>query len=266
MAGVLGSGLGPFYAVLAGTAGLVMVGYLVNLRRHKVEKDTGVMRLLVFAGLAFLAAGIPAMTLGVSLTDVGGERFIYWSSVFAALTSALFLAYLLPNQKVLATVGTVLLLATTLSLQQSNQVWATASALAESTTLSLQAIEPASSPETRNLLVNVPDNYQGAIIFRNGLWAANIFFGQPDSGSLITVATMSITEPPAQVVALPQGADTYRLESSVDNLVAVRGIATLDFTVVELRPDGYTFQVTPNGANYRILFYRDGVMEEISQP
>jgi hypothetical protein len=125
----------------------------------------------VLFGICYLAALVPVITMPVGITDTQGERFLYLPSAFACLALVGFLATCIPHARSCAVVLVLLVVAQTTALQFVNLRWITASRLAEEIAAEVAETDPADT-----VVLNLPDNYRGAYVFRNGLDEATTIF------------------------------------------------------------------------------------------
>lgn len=120
----------------------------------------------------FLAALGPVVNLSVSINTMGNDRYLYFPSVFAAflLTAALYLC--VANSRIRNFFLASILVAYGVSLYHLNENWRIAASIAQNIVHDLR--ENASTAPV--LIVNMPDNYNDAYVFRNGLEDAVAMF------------------------------------------------------------------------------------------
>jgi hypothetical protein len=132
-----------------------------------------ISKLLLFLITIFLTSLLPIINLGVSLQDNQGERFLYFPSVFIIMIFTILVSTLLWRyQFLLLLCLTILVILFSDTLYHSNQNWKIASQISQ------QIIEDINSIATDNSLfiINIPDNFNGAYIYRNGLYPATQLF------------------------------------------------------------------------------------------
>ncbi|MGB3536380.1 MAG: hypothetical protein WBA13_23035 [Microcoleaceae cyanobacterium] len=132
-----------------------------------------ISKLIVFLITAFLISLIPIINLVVSLQDHQGERFLYFPSVFFIMIFTIIISTILWRyQFILLMSLTILTLLFSNNLHHSNKNWKIASQISQ------QIIEDINSIATDNSLfiINLPDNFKGAYIYRNGLFPATQLF------------------------------------------------------------------------------------------
>ena len=125
-----------------------------------------------FCFLAFLAALAPVFNVRIYLSEMEGERYLYLPSVFAALGTGYAIA-MLPRVKwrVTALVGFALFQASELIAGVLH--WKGASTIARNIVTGIQEQHQGGTI----VLVNKPDAYKGALVFRTGLPEALRYFG-----------------------------------------------------------------------------------------
>lgn len=159
------------YAVTGAILALVAVVLFV-VRRRLCSADG----LIIGAfGLCFYVSLLPALTMPASLFSMEGERHLYMPSLFlCSLLPLMFLA-VSRSLKIMVWLTCLLIISEGLALGVSNGRWVTAAHLSKEIAEAVSHLDPQTT-----LVVNVPDNFQGAYIFRNGLTqAATYFVGKP---------------------------------------------------------------------------------------
>jgi hypothetical protein len=111
--------------------------------------------------IGFLLALLPAVALGVSTRTSEGDRLLYFPSCLLCLLGAAVMTLLLAGRRRWWLVCGGYVVASTVFIIGNNRRWMFASRAAEST-LNLLRAAPA-----RVMLVNAPDEWEGAFIFRN---------------------------------------------------------------------------------------------------
>jgi hypothetical protein len=145
-------------------AGL-LAGILVL--RHKrqpdsIRKQQNAFLLLLL--ILFLCALVPVVTMGISVFDTSGERFVYLPSAFTAIAVAYVLAVMIPRRARVFAVCLALLFYS-VSLYTSNARWRAAASLSKS------LLDNVTSQSTQSavLVLNAPDSFAGVPVYRNGL-------------------------------------------------------------------------------------------------
>ena len=127
---------------------------------------------LISSGPLFLAALVPVANLSVSINTMGSDRYLYFPSVFAAFFLAAALDLCISNTRIRALSFAAIIGIYGVSLYRLNENWRTAADIAHNIVRDLCA----SPPSGPILIANMPDNYNDAYIFRNGLIDAVAMF------------------------------------------------------------------------------------------
>ncbi|MEB3280158.1 MAG: hypothetical protein VKK42_14685 [Lyngbya sp.] len=156
-----------FCLFLAGIFGFIQSCY----KREKIYPGIANLTLLI---LGFWVVSIlPFINIGVSMDDTQSERFLYFSSAFFSILIAVVFGTLLNKHQLIC----ILLIScfSIVSLNQlylSNQNWKIASQISKQTLESLKSLK-----ENEGMFViNLPDNYKGAYIYRNSFYPAMQLF------------------------------------------------------------------------------------------
>jgi hypothetical protein len=151
-------------------AGIVASVFIVHRRWFRAVNWSFVILL----GVCYLVSVLPVLTMELNLFESQGERVLYLPSTFACLLLVYFAATCIPQARYQSFALLILIVFESISLQWVNQRWITASQLSEQIASEVSKTDPAST-----LVLNVPDNFRGAYVFRNGLdEAATIFMRQ----------------------------------------------------------------------------------------
>jgi hypothetical protein len=164
-----------FYSIFHNPAFLLfaigIVACAVLLRRRCFRSEQGLLLCVMI--LCFYASLVPVLTMRIGIYDTMGERFLYMPSVFACASLILFIFILSGSRRLTLVLACLLIAAEATALQVINTRWITASYLAREI-----AREVATHDPKTTVILNIPDNYRGAYVFRNGLGeAATIFLG-----------------------------------------------------------------------------------------
>jgi hypothetical protein len=155
--------------------------------RFKALKTTP-WHLLPLLALSFIGSLIPVATMNVGMFDTQSERFLYLPSAFACIGAAVLIDILFRPRKVANVILLSLIVIQSFALQWGNTRWKTASILSRQ----IAAEVSEHSPEN-TVILNVPDNYRGAYVFRNGLQeAATLFVGNNTTGSYLVICKHSL--------------------------------------------------------------------------
>ncbi len=133
--------------------------------------------IFIFLMGCYLVSLVPVATMKVSIFDTQNERFLYLPSGFACIIAASFIGVIFRSRFIQNSVLVVFVLIFTLTLQWVNTRWVTASILSK------EIADEISKMDLDSIVVlNVPDNYQGAYVFHNGLHEAVTLFAGKKAG------------------------------------------------------------------------------------
>jgi len=145
---------------------------------------------LWFLVSAFYLSLLPVINLGINYAkDTQGERFIYLPSAFLSLFAIILFCYILIDHKVLFAIicGSIIIFSA-LQLFRINKNWVIAGKISQNIVNSIRDEDKAD----RLFIITLPDNINGAYIFRNGAWEAiDIFVGR---GRFKQIKLMSLCE------------------------------------------------------------------------
>jgi len=114
---------------------------------------------------SFLCSLLPVITMGISLFDTLGERFVYLPSVFSSIAVAYLSVALIPKVKRWMVLVLCLVIFYSASLYRSNKNWNEAATLSQSILQDLAGL----SRHDEILILNVPGSLRGVPVYRNGL-------------------------------------------------------------------------------------------------
>jgi hypothetical protein len=155
-----GSGALAFLALA-----VVVIAFLVWRCRRRVG-------LSAFCAFAFLAALAPVFNVRIYLESIEGERYLYLASVFAALGAGYAIARI-RNRRLRGGILVIFALLQASILVSGVWCWKGAATIAQAVVGGIQEQHNGGSI----LLVNKPDAYGGALVFRTGLPEALKYFG-----------------------------------------------------------------------------------------
>jgi hypothetical protein len=153
---------------------MVLVGvihFLVWARRRGGPYGQRSGLVLVWLELGFLLALLPAFAFAVSTRTAEGDRLLYFPSCVLSLLIAGVLMTLVGRRVIRMVVVGIYLLTGAILIEMNNRTWVFASRTAES---GLDLLRHAPG---RVVLVNVPDEWEGAYIFRNNFKEALVVNG-----------------------------------------------------------------------------------------
>jgi len=160
---------------LAGLSLLVLLAAaaVVGMGLFRNRGSSASVRLLLMGGLLFLAALLPVMALRIGVMDTQSERYLFLPGVFACIGIAAALREACSAGRAFSWLPMVVVLVFGAGLFCSGLRYGRAQALSERLSERLAELDPAES-----IVTNLPDNYRGAYVFRNGVEeAAAVFRG-----------------------------------------------------------------------------------------
>lgn len=185
----------------------LLVAYALVRARSRIKEQ--VMFGLV-ALCCLVCALIPAITMYIDIYSTEGERFLYVPSVFGVMLAGYLLHLLLPRQRLYAAASILLIVAYALVLWRVNARWVTAGELSKN--LAQTVVQSASSD--RIVVLNLPDNFRGAYVYRNGFVAAISTFLDKPRPSLRTASAHDVMSLGDEVVLRSEEDGTLTLELS----------------------------------------------------
>lgn len=169
------------------------LGALVSLRRRRLQGRWVALWIALLACLA--CAVLPVFGFKMPFYTTEGERFLYLPSVFGAIILASMLRWLLSSRRLFVAAGALLVVLYALTLQYVNSRWATAAALSKG----LAAGVRLSAAADRVIVLNVPDNYLGAYIYRIGFGDALVTFRDQSKPPVYVVSFCDLRSPNDQI-------------------------------------------------------------------
>jgi len=141
---------------------------------------------IVVTTIAFLLCLLPVISLGIDTHDTESERFLYMPSTFLSILFSIVLHTLFKNKTAYA-IG-VLLAAQIVFLSISYRSFVAASKVTKATAQGLSSLQ-----QTHIIYcINLPGQYKGGFIFRNGIAnAANLFAPQVKEVNIVSQSVLS---------------------------------------------------------------------------
>lgn len=171
--------------VLLGVS-LAAVAHRLFSARYRLATPQGLLGALLV--VAFFVSLFPVLTLSVSVFNTEGERFLYLPSVFACSALAVAVALVVHKTKLVITCGLLLAMLGTGALWRVNERWITASQMTREIARELSKYDP-----QQTTIVNLPDNFRGAYVFRIGvIHAATTFQGREANGVFRILCTHDV--------------------------------------------------------------------------
>lgn len=136
---------------------LVLLMFCIFLLKNKINK------ILLVTAASFIISLMPVITFGIDTHDTESERFLYFPSVFVCLL-VVPLAFILLKNKFSLTILSLVVVCF-LRLNTSYKTYVSAGLVTKTTVQAVKMLPPTDSL----FCVNVPIQYEGAFMFRNGL-------------------------------------------------------------------------------------------------
>jgi hypothetical protein len=167
--------------LFAGVVVVVSVVHVLACRRlSRNFSGQGRGWMYVALEVSFLLALLPAIAFGVSTRTTEGDRLLYFPSCMLSLPVAAVLMLLLPRRRWRLLVCGGYVVAGVLLIAANNRRWVFASRTAETALACLRA-----GPQPV-VLVNAPDEWEGAFIFRNSFNQGLVVNGIDTSQVVVT--------------------------------------------------------------------------------
>ena len=156
---------------------VLLIGMLVFTWIYIKKNKTSVPVFLIVAFL--LISLVVPLTFPVSTRTSESDRLLYFPSVFVCLLVAFLVTDLIQGKKWLYIISGFLLLYNIYFLERNNLNWRKASSISSAV---LNTLKNQQQTRKNILIMNVPDEYNGAFIFRNGFEDALIIHNLDTAG------------------------------------------------------------------------------------
>ena len=202
---------------------------------------------------AVAAAGImlaPALPLTISLSTTETERTVYIATAFGALLTVLTIDGLLPRPRLRNVAAGMLIVAHAVVLQRFTNNWREAgnlfAELVESFTVAARAHDP--GLRGHFFILNLPDNFRGAYIFRRGFYIA-LALHAPELGArkayITGISSHTMFDRKSPILAEQVGPSSFSLDVTPNVFLQTAPPATPFYDFPEWTPQGYRLQFTP---------------------
>lgn len=238
-------------ALLIGIAIAFILILVIIVRRRRTLSRNRII-LLVLLGMCFLICLLPVMTLKVSIFDTLSERFLYLPSAFASIFLVAGVISMIPNKTASTIVLSILIVLEFSALQWINTRWNTAGKLSQQIASEVSLVNPDST-----VILNVPNNVQGAYVFRSGLnEASTVFLGMERGNEYRIISTHSLYSI-SDTIQMYMGSD--RITLALPQFLKFCEVHNYGF---DLQQDGKTL-VIRNPEFSSFLFFSQGSMHLI---
>ena len=159
----------PWAAAASGAMLLLLAGWTAAAALRGRLRMRGLRAPLLWA-LCFLTALLPVLSLAIGVMDTQSERYLYLPGVFACI-GTVSLARRAMGTRAAGWFLAALTLVSATGLYAASRRWGVAADLSRRLSAEAARLEPAS-----DVIINLPDHYLGAYVFRNGLEEACTVF------------------------------------------------------------------------------------------
>jgi hypothetical protein len=146
-------------AVLFGVVAVVIVVFHFLLWKRR---PGAFMKTYGRLGIAFILSMAAPVVFGISTRTSEGDRLLYFPSCFLCMLACVVVFGLMEKKWMRWSLVALFVAGSVYFIQENNQRWRVASATVEAILDTLKA-----SPADRTILINAPDEWEGAFIFRN---------------------------------------------------------------------------------------------------
>jgi hypothetical protein len=254
----------PFRSRAFITFAVICIGALSTLLvfRHKRQSPTKRKQqnvLLFLLLILFLSSLLPVITMGISVFDTSGERFVYLPSIFTSIAIAYISATFISNHKLWMLTIFCLLIFYSANLHRSNQRWREAANLSKSILNDLTSL----SRHDDLLVINVPDSLRGVPVYRNGLEQALRTFQRSKRISHIDVVLFHSLQSTTDVIGVVRESKVFSIRllnekaefSRINDQIECVGIA-------ERSKNSLIIQLKDCFTGRDVFFFHEGKMVE----
>jgi protein O-mannosyl-transferase len=263
------------------------VFYLLGVSERASEPSPRAVRdMAVIIVAMFVISLVPVINLWPQLWNPQNDRFFYLPSVFAMMFVAILPQCFGKMVKVIGYTSIVLLAGIYSSLLHQNTMnWQEAGLISRSIVNNVGKLE-----NTGTLfIVNLPDNINGAYIFRNSLERAIMLItGNRKFDHVVVVSFQGLTSPTETVTAnclheklridfgtarygAQFGMGTFSLNGRVSSrndppgaVIPIRGsFETESWNISHLRPEGFDLRFTSLKPEDEVVYFSDGSLKKV---
>jgi len=254
-------------AVLSATGiAVLVVAALLLMKRAKrfplSDPDREKVELFSFLSIAFILSLLPAITLGISPFDTKGERFLYLASAFSSTSIIFLISFLINNRKYFAILVICLLSASGISLYHSNTNWKEAGEISKGI---LESLKPLGKVN-RLFIINLPDNLNGAYIYRHGMNPALLLFDDTAQlEHLRIISHNSIYKVDDRLeITRRKGSNIYSVQLSNPKAYFIKHRFTSNYVEIQnFKRKNYDLTFKDLNAEDKIVFYSAGRMVKL---
>ena len=240
---------------------------IFNMKRRTKPSLSEIYRampkVLCFLVIAFVISLLPVINLPASPFDIKGERFIYLPSAFSSIFIIFLFAFIIKNRKRFVISFICLLLFLWISLYRSNRNWSIAGEISKNILTSLETAGTAD----RLYIINLPDNINGAYIYRNGIQEAIRLFGNAGQFKNITVISYNSIYKIDDTVEVTGSSNKYSVRLADPEGAFLNANVPVESTfvseyyeIVNLESNGFDFRFKKLNSADKLTFYSAGRM------
>lgn len=220
--------------------------------------------LLILLAFSYAICLIPVINLSIYVTGSLGERLIYLPSVFAVIFLVGLIDTLCVHRRLAFYILAVIVLFYAATLHQANQIWRVAGELTRNALNDVLAMEPGN----RLIVLNCPDTYRGAYIFRNGLERAVSLYSKTPPFEQVAIVTFQ------KILSLEDSIEIHRTGDLNFEIEAVPYPSyfvyypipkAFDpvFTIHRSQKRNLTFSMKNPHSGDRIMYFSEGKFERL---
>ncbi len=213
--------------------------------------------------ISFLCSLLPVVTMGISVFDTSGERFVYLPSIFGSIAISYISAIFISKRNLWLLTIFCLLALYSAGLHRSNQRWRDAANLSKSILDDLVSL----SRHDDLLVINAPDTLRRVPVYQNGLEQALRTFQHAKKISHVDVVAYHSLQSTTDAIDVVRAANLFSIYllnekaefSRVNDQVECIGVVERSGTslVIQLR-DCFTGR--------DVFYFHDGKMVDATPP
>ena len=225
-------------------------------------------RLVLFAAAAVLLALLPVLPLSISVTTTESERLTYVATAFSCLLVVAAVHAVFRNRVLVAAACAPLVVWHAVVLVQNTIRWRDAGQMARGIIDTFAATVRLHDPEGRQpiFVLNLPDNLNGAYVFRRGFHPAIQLYAPDIAGSVARtteIATNAFAAPGDRVIARQTAPARFALDVGPNRLIQPEIGPGPSFRIVSQHPAGYEIQFADTLPSAIVLAAGGGGMEYV---
>jgi hypothetical protein len=207
--------LPPMQKTVFAMVSLLVVITTCLLVYFRKAKSSVLHRAMITTTLMYMAALLPLVTIGIDTHDAEGGRFLYFPSVFFILMIICFLHAVFVNLTDRKVALTLVFMYFGYFLAIGNRQWSLASGTIKNILNNPAAVQT----NGKLYVIDMPDNLNGAYIFRNGFRQAFEITGHPlKAQEIILLSVLHLQKPsgPALTAGFPESYSGKRFQVKRD--------------------------------------------------